>query len=587
MALQDVTDRMQQRKAAVEKSELIDVIQSTMSAYQQDVDDKNKKGQKQSKAALDNLQAMIDQGNVFNNDEKKKYNTLIQQSVRSNAKMSMGVGKSILGGVKSAAAMLPNKDMIVGAIASQNPMLALGINAIRGFASQTKQVDDISAKEHAERMKILDQEKAKLGAEKSDDDSSGMGGVASAISDQTGIMNDQTNLLDGIHSALSDANTNDQKQLMNAQRERLQDLESKREASRISPTSGADIGPTPQTDAAGGISVFGKIFEVFGKMKGLGTTILTSAMSFIATGGRFATRLGGLIGKVGNFGKLLGRVGGPIAIVTGVIMSVLDFFKGFNDAEEILGIETAMFTDKLAAGIGAVFGGIAGLFDMVLGWFGMDTDFAGKTQELVAGFFKNTFDVMKGIFDSMKDWVMSSVDSLLDNMPGGNWIRKKLGWDKKKIEPPPVIEKKVEPVKVMPPVIEKKVEPVKAAVRIPTKPIVPPVEVTKAVVKEAVRVAPKPPPKVENYTYAKPLTKAERRARADAMFDDEMDNAMVIRNINVGQKQMLAYKEANAQGGAGGNMIQSTNNNTNVNNVYKTEQITTRNGDSTWKYVDI
>lgn len=196
-------------------------------------------------------------------------------------------------------------------------------------------------------------------------------------------------------------------------------------ASSVHPTGGDATDSTSGSAAGGG--ALGAILGVAG-MKVLGMIKgIPKFFAMILNPLKAIKGIGGLL----NTAKKLFKVG-PLALIFGLI----DFFKGFSDAENILGRGNLSFVEKVQAGLSAVIRGFGEIVDWVMGLFGINTT-VGKT--LQEWFIKLTDLPVKWI-NNIVDWVKNSLfkgigsDTSLSDIPGKLWanltveIKKMIGW---------------------------------------------------------------------------------------------------------------------------------------------------------------
>jgi len=82
--------------------------------------------------------------------------------------------------------------------------------------------------------------------------------------------------------------------------------------------------------------------------------------------GKFAKMIFPIGKLVSKFGKMIPFVGQIITAIEGIF--------GFFNAKEILGKDTVTIMDRFASAIGGIFEGFGEVADMLLGWFGFETD---------------------------------------------------------------------------------------------------------------------------------------------------------------------------------------------------------------------
>lgn len=111
------------------------------------------------------------------------------------------------------------------------------------------------------------------------------------------------------------------------------------------------------------------------------------------------------ISSMVGMAKKLFRVG-PLVFLSAII----DFFKGFSDAENILGRGNLSFIEKVQAGLSAVVRGFGEIIDWVMSLFGINTE-VGKT--LQDGFIKLTDAPVRWI-KGIVDWVSNKLFSGID-----------------------------------------------------------------------------------------------------------------------------------------------------------------------------
>lgn len=138
----------------------------------------------------------------------------------------------------------------------------------------------------------------------------------------------------------------------------------------------------------------GKIFEIF--KGGEGAVGIFSKLGSI---GEWIMSLGGILTKIpgiAKLGRLAGGTLGKLLWPITALIAIFDFFTGWKDAGKILGkAEDALtLTDKLSAGFGSVLGGIVGVLDTLLGFFGIKTDMGGFTKKWTAKLLATVSDFM-------------------------------------------------------------------------------------------------------------------------------------------------------------------------------------------------
>lgn len=126
-----------------------------------------------------------------------------------------------------------------------------------------------------------------------------------------------------------------------------------------------------------------------------------------------AKAIGSVFTGIKNFLKNFGKMFAPllkigprllmgipgVGLAVGVVMSILDFFDGFDNASEVLDKANPDMRDKISAGVASILGGIAGLFDSVLGLFGIETNF----KESVTNFYAKYLSAILHPIDTFND----------------------------------------------------------------------------------------------------------------------------------------------------------------------------------------
>jgi len=150
--------------------------------------------------------------------------------------------------------------------------------------------------------------------------------------------------------------------------------------------------------------------RIFGKTGIIASGLMTAGSKiggFFKTGGGkgFFKAVGGLFGKFGKLGGSFARLAGgagkaiPVAgwVLAGV-MAVVDAFKGWKNADKILGKnkENLNLIDKASAAIASIWGGLVGILDSLLGLFGIHTDMGGATTKFLAKVFSGFWNTIWG-----------------------------------------------------------------------------------------------------------------------------------------------------------------------------------------------
>lgn len=157
--------------------------------------------------------------------------------------------------------------------------------------------------------------------------------------------------------------------------------------------------------------------------KGVVTVVTDLAGKIFGKLGGLFDDLGGVLGKIGEFGKLtkgIPYIGQIIAVVFGIF----DFFNSFMNADEVLGKAKEAITlwDRVSAGIGGFVGGIVGIADSILGLFDIETDMGGFVKEKVAGLLSNIPNLIVARFEmllDLKDVIEQKIDSGISAIKGG------------------------------------------------------------------------------------------------------------------------------------------------------------------------
>lgn len=250
--------------------------------------------------------------------------------------------------------------------------------------------------------------------------------------------------------------------------------------------SGAQGALKPDDKAGGFLSeLFG---NAFGAIIGSLIPKVLGALNPAKLVGAVMPAIKGLFGGLGKLlkvSKAIPVIGTAIAAIT----AIFDFFDGFSNAASILGKADVNLWDKISAGIGAIFGGIVGIFDSIAGLLGFNTDFGttvktavakalAKIPELLMGAFNLVKDgftslmpkvgeaissVGQWISDTLGEWAKGIPDILLSMIPGGHLIKKAIeamtgGGEKPKQEAeskPQTAKVEVDPAKARFPVVEK------------------------------------------------------------------------------------------------------------------------------------
>jgi len=157
--------------------------------------------------------------------------------------------------------------------------------------------------------------------------------------------------------------------------------------------------------------------------KGVVTVVTDLAGKIFGKLGGLFDDLGGVLGKIGEFGKLakgIPYIGQIIAVAFGIF----DFFNSFMNADEVLGKAKEAITlwDRVSAGIGGFVGGIVGIADSILGLFDIETDMGGFVKEKVAGLLSNIPNLIVARFEmllDLKDVIEQKIDSGISAIKGG------------------------------------------------------------------------------------------------------------------------------------------------------------------------
>jgi len=134
------------------------------------------------------------------------------------------------------------------------------------------------------------------------------------------------------------------------------------------------------------------------------------------------------------FTKILRVAGSVFSKFLLPLFAIVDFFKGFNNAAEILGKDLAdlSFMDKVAAGLGSAVGGLFGIVDAIAGLFGIDLDlsneltpkfakifsdlFGGNFLESLAGFGQMIIDGFVSLGDIIYQKFSDSISDMIDDV---------------------------------------------------------------------------------------------------------------------------------------------------------------------------
>ena len=153
--------------------------------------------------------------------------------------------------------------------------------------------------------------------------------------------------------------------------------------------------------------------------------LLTSGFEKIGAVFKPILSLVGDIGSLAKAGAGLLRAGRVIPIIGQVIaigMAIFDFFSGFLNASEYLGktAEATTLWDRVSVGIGSLIGGIGGIFDSILGLFGIETDIKGFLKEKVVDFMleipNKAAAFIDGVIGTIKDIFTGDFDSLKERL---------------------------------------------------------------------------------------------------------------------------------------------------------------------------
>ena len=338
--------------------------------------------------------------------------------------------------------IMPNLDRIIGAIAVNNPIVALALGGASNMIR--KRYDNKEAQNH-EALNNLDlddnksptEKKSKPKTSSSDKDvkfKDEMEDLSNQILKET---DEEIKKILLVHKDLLEqlvANTstdspsneveNNTKELVRIEKEsQLTDKRNKKELIRKEKNQNFKmIEDSREENNTKGTpnkpSIFGG-----GKEGGLDLGILNFAgITTIFTGFiraiKYILKMTGLlkvfamftnvVGVIINVGKLLLRLG-PLALISAAVAAIYQFGKGFLDAADILGKSDVNVADRIAAGLIKISSTVAGFIgdamDFVTGLFGLETSFGKKfadgTQELLSEKWNTLTEVIGEVSDSI------------------------------------------------------------------------------------------------------------------------------------------------------------------------------------------
>lgn len=169
-------------------------------------------------------------------------------------------------------------------------------------------------------------------------------------------------------------------------------------------------------------------------------SILGGIMGSLTGAGFSLTGLSGIFTTMSKLIKPIGKVAkilkvGPLALIT----SLYEFGDGFFNAEEVLNKGSVTIGERVQAGVTQLIGSFGGLFDMVAGWLGFDTNVETYLKDKVkiimhypAMVIDGAINVIKGVFEgisgdtkvtdipmmmlrNIKDMIITGVDNLLNS----------------------------------------------------------------------------------------------------------------------------------------------------------------------------
>ena len=431
----DVLRRMQKETQAASEAEAQELTERVEAILMRSLEvqaSTNKAAKRQNlkelKAMRDELKATQGMG-----DTQKEYEALfdklVKQSVETSgiaAKVATDLQSNILGKIPTIAGL-------VNLAGSNNPMIGMGLKLL---SSASRNITEAKRNASAERAKRLDNLKSeslaiseklkqakKSGLEPANDPKVGVDRGdgrdenGKFIKETNSLTLKQLDVLIGIYERLGGAKDELEKSVAEqkvatrlaakarseAEVDRLQGLENAKESkSKLIPAANdSALGP----DKEGGMlkHIAG---EAIGNMVGKYIPLILAGL--VPT----MVSLGVLLGKGGKLLKLAGKVTGVIAVA----MAVFDFFKGFTNAAEILGKADVGIVDKVAAGLINLVSSLIGLVDDVLGFFGVNTDFAGTAKAAMVDFYNQysgkVISFVTELATNLTDWVVDTAGSI-------------------------------------------------------------------------------------------------------------------------------------------------------------------------------
>lgn len=457
--LSDVTKEIENMSGEdANETDINAVMTSVMKMQNTAIQANNKSMIKQTNATMQSMKDMVSSSMALDEEARKKYINLIEASTKRDSGIMKKLVSESGSGMNALKAMIPSSDMIIGAVAASSPAMAMGLNIIKKFGEFQSEKRSADAAESAKRVSALEAEgealrnataaaakgveseppiinidspepdpvpETTMAAPELNMDSLGaMSGTNDELARQTNIMLDQSDALVSMMVAMEEGVKLDAKRLESENRARIRALGADEPVG-----AGVTVSPLAQSEggAAEADKQGGKLSGILSMVTGKFGSIIKYGTSFVSTFVGFFGKVAPLVGKIGTLARGIGRFAGPIAGVIALVMAAKDFLGGFMNAEEILNVENATISDRVSAGVGSILGGIAGMFDMVAGMFGADTDLKGKVTEITSNFFKNYFDGIKGLYNSVVTWLYDGVKTMLSKLPMGDKLADKIG----------------------------------------------------------------------------------------------------------------------------------------------------------------
>lgn len=319
---------------------------------------------------------------------------------------------------------LPSMDSIVAAVTTANPLVGFGIKMLRDTTKaigntrkQRKELIDKQLKAADDKLKSsreggkADVQGAKetpgIFAQSEDDGyRERVYGRLTGIEDLTRdsqnkfeLIGDRTDQMN--HGLETIANIlkgdSDKNESLN-QKADFMKTENRREKSVE-----ANKGVSESTQKSGGLNMIGFLGRgasaMLGGIGAVGASVFMGALGKIKTLFTSIIRGGAKLARVGL------RVGSRAFPITGALLAMYDFGKGFINASEITGKEDNNFMDRVQAGVSSLMGSFVTLADDITNMVGIDViDSENITQRIYHA------------TEAMKEWVIDSVMGMVDTV---------------------------------------------------------------------------------------------------------------------------------------------------------------------------